>query len=228
MQEPGWYPDRMAPNLQKYWDGTGWIAQRRWIGGKWVNEAPPGAPAAAGAVPGAGTNYPGYAGRPSVSTAQGRLQTSATVSLGTIGLMLSSVVLIVGSFTPWLTVSLVGFSYSASGTDSPISSLIGVNGWITFVCGLLLFILACLSVINTEPLFRTAAVVIAVVAAGFAIYDLIRIVQKISQVAPATESIAGRAVSGLSPDITVGWGLIVAVIGAIGALLCAISGARNA
>ena len=68
---------RMSPNLQKYWDGSGWIAQRRWIAGQWVSEPPPGAPVAAGAVPGA--TYPGFATRPSVSTSQARLQTSPTV-----------------------------------------------------------------------------------------------------------------------------------------------------
>jgi hypothetical protein len=223
-QAPGWYPDRVLPNLQKYWDGTGWIAQRRWIGGKWVSEAPPGAPDAAGV--GAAATYPGLAIRPSVSTSGSRLATSPTVSAGALGLLLGSVMLIVGSFTPWVTISILGVSYSISGTDSPISELISVNGWITFACGLLLFILACMSMINPEPLFRSAALVIAVVATGFAVYDLIRIIQKISQFS-AGRSIDGRAISGLTPDITVGWGLIVTLIGALVVLVFAIGQARS-
>jgi hypothetical protein len=215
----------MSPNLQKYWDGSSWIAQRRWIAGQWVSEPPPGAPAAAGAAPGA--TYPGFATRPSVSTSQARLQTSPTVSAGALGLLLGSVMLIVGSFTPWVTVSIVNLSYSANGTDSSISNLIGVNGWITFACGLLLFILACMSMISPEPSFRTVALIIAVVGTGFAIYDLVRIIQKISQATPTTGSIAGRVVTGLGPDINVGWGLIVAVIGALIVLLCAIGEARR-
>lgn len=225
MQEPGWYPDRMSPNLQKYWDGSSWIAQRRWIAGKWVSETPPGAPEAAGAVPGAGATYPGFGTRASVSTSQARLQTAPTVSGAGLGLLLSSVMLIVGSFTPWATVSLASLSYSASGTDSSISDAIGVNGWITFACGLLLFILACMSMISPEPLFRSGALIVAVVATGFAVYDLVRIIQKTSH--SANPSFNGQVIHQLTASASVGWGLIVAVIGAIGALLFAVGEARR-
>ncbi len=54
-----------------------------------------------------------------------------------------------------------------------------------------------MSMISPEPLFRTVALIIAVVATGFAIYDLVRIIQKISQATPTTGSIAGRVVTGL-------------------------------
>jgi hypothetical protein len=35
IKEPGWYPDRINPNVQNYWDGHGWSAQRRWEAGRW-------------------------------------------------------------------------------------------------------------------------------------------------------------------------------------------------
>jgi hypothetical protein len=27
---PGWYPDAANPNVQRFWDGTRWSAQRVW------------------------------------------------------------------------------------------------------------------------------------------------------------------------------------------------------
>jgi hypothetical protein len=27
---PGWYPDASNPNVERYWDGTRWSAQRVW------------------------------------------------------------------------------------------------------------------------------------------------------------------------------------------------------
>ncbi len=32
---PGWYPDRVNPNLQHYWSGSEWVGDRRWIAGSW-------------------------------------------------------------------------------------------------------------------------------------------------------------------------------------------------
>lgn len=32
---PGWYPDISNPNVQRYWDGTRWSAQRVWAMRRW-------------------------------------------------------------------------------------------------------------------------------------------------------------------------------------------------
>ena len=32
---PGWYPDISNPNVQRYWDGTRWSAQRVWAMRGW-------------------------------------------------------------------------------------------------------------------------------------------------------------------------------------------------
>jgi hypothetical protein len=219
----------MLPNLQKYWDGSGWIAQRRWMGGKWTNEpvSVPGMPATPGA--GAAGQYSGFSSQPMGGAPARSFTPVSKVTAGTIGLLISSILLVVGSFTPWITVSVASLSVSISGTDSGISDLIGVNGWITFAGAILLFILVCMSVISNEQMFRSFALIIAVVVTGFAVYDLVRIVQKLSQVSPVHPGIGGpSALNALAPDINVGWGLIVLVIGALGALVCAIGEARKA
>ena len=225
-KEPGWYPDAVAPNVQKYWDGTGWIAQRRWLAGQWVSEPVPGTPtlpgaaagAAAAAAAGAGGTagaYPGFGSRPYARPPGGRSQTTSTVTFGTIGLLISSVMLIVGSLTPWITVSFAGLSISASGTDSGISSLIGVNGWITFSGGILLLVFVCMAVISADAVFRGLALVVVLVVTGFAAYDLVRIVQKISQVSPGRSTFNGAPINALQANASVGWGLIVVAIGAL-------------
>jgi uncharacterized protein DUF2510 len=270
-RDPGWYPDRMNPNVQKYWDGNGWTAQRRWVAGQWQpdllqgaaaaatvpgrNPAPPslqapppspaGAPAVQGVPPGApmpprpdgGFSYTaGYAGGVAPFSPRAHLpaaprtavpgRTTTSVSGSHVGLLVCSILLILGSFTPWVTVSLGSFSASAAGTDSSISSLIGVNGWITFSGGILLFILVCMAVINPEPIFRSAALIISLIVAGFAVYDLVRIVQKISQ--SAHPAFNNAPISQLQVNASVGWGLIVAVIGGLGALVCAVGLGRSA
>jgi hypothetical protein len=219
-REPGWHPDRINPNLQRYWDGAAWTATRRWVAGQWVDDAAaPAAPTAAPPRP-----IPGYQQAPApsyASAAPTRARPAASVSPGLGGLMFCSLLLILGSFTPWLTISLGPSSASVAGTDSAISQLIGVNGWITFSAGILLFILVCMVVISAEPLFRSVALVVALAAAGFAVFDLVRILQKISEAASTSSRI------GLTTDNHIGWGLIVVVIGGIGVLLFALS-ERNA
>jgi hypothetical protein len=221
----------MLPNLQKYWDGSGWIAQRRWMSGKWTNEpvSVPGMPATPGAGAGggaAGGGYPGFASRPTGSAAV-RPFSPTSITGSTIGLFVSCIVLIVGSFTPWVTVSAFNQSVSVSGTDSAISDLIGVNGWITFSGAILLFILVCMSAISNERMFRSFELIIALVVTGFALYDLVRIIQKVSA-ASSHPTFNGTPVNALTANAGVGWGLIVVFIGALGALVCAIGEARKA
>jgi len=236
-KEPGWYPDRVAPNVQKYWDGTGWIAQRRWLAGQWVSEPVPGMPTVPGATTatatGANANananaaaYPGFGPRPYAASPMGHGQ-QQTVTFGTIGLLISGVMLIVGSFTPWVTVSIASLSISASGTNSGISDLIGVNGWITFAGGVLVLVSVLMAAVSGDAVFRTLTLLTAVVVTGFAVYDLVRILQKISQQSPAHPTFNGAPITALQASASVGWGLIVVVIGAVGALLCAVGQARS-
>ena len=51
--------------------------------------------------------------------------------------------------------------------------------------------------------------------------------QKISQASSVAPAFSASPLRGLRPDITVGWGLIVLAIAAVGALACAIAQARS-
>ncbi len=213
---PGWHPDHINPNLQRYWDGSEWTATRRWVAGKWNDESTPAAEPLT-MPPGAHPHA-----RPAPFGTAASARRTATVTAATGGLMLSSVLLIVGSFTPWATLSVAGLSLSVSGTDISISHQFLVNGWFTLTAGGLLFILACMIVSSGDALFHSLAVLISLLAAAFGIYALVRILQSISR-AP----LGAFAIRAIEPNASVGWGLIVLLVGAAGAVLCAVGGSRE-
>ena len=121
-----------------------------------------------------------------------------------------------GSIGEWIHVSgslgLANLHVSSAGIDPGISNLITVNGWVPFIGGNLLVIFACFEMTSEEIQLAILTTLIAAVTLIFAIYDMFRIVQKISQVPAA----AGA-------DISVGWGLICVLSAAVLATLVAIT-----
>jgi hypothetical protein len=212
---PGWYPDRASPNDQSYWDGQNWTARRRWTSGKgWLvaGDAPPEAlhdsspPSAA----------PRLSANPYVSMAPARSKaTGFTFNLGLLLLLVCGIALMYGSVGSWVhlsgSIGVADFRVSLNGIDPGISTLISVNGWVTFIGGILIVIFACFEMTSEELQLGVFTTLIAAVTAVFAIYDMFRIVQKISQV-PAS----------VSPDVSVGWGLICVLSAAVLAMLIAI------
>ncbi len=139
---PGWYPDRASPNDQAYWDGQDWTARRRWTTGKgWlvVGDAPEVAVTSGASPLPLGSRLSGnpYASAPSRRTTS----TGLTFNLGVLLLLACGVALMYGSVGAWVhvhgSVGFAGFSVSLNGTDAGISTLIGLNGWVTFIGGIL-------------------------------------------------------------------------------------------
>lgn len=257
---PGWYPDRINPNIQNYWDGHGWSAQRRWMSGRWFDvqmgpsagEVPlgasggaPGRGAASGAGAGAGpvpratpvapppganpyVNLPPHLYAQATSLGQSRASANS-VTIAMMGLLACSVIIIVGSLTPWITVSIGGIGSSINGSDAGISSVIGINGWLTFAGGIVLFLLVGLTAVTGERVFRVSTVLLALAVTGLATYDMVRVVQKINSFPSASSSSIKDAPSflNLHLDITVGWGLIILLIGAVGAILFALADLKS-
>ena len=212
---PGWYPDRTNPTDQSYWDGQTWTAKRRWTAGKgWLvaGDAP-------GEMAGDSSSAP-LTSRPSANpylpggTVRSK-STGFTLNLGLLLLLVCGVALMYGSVGEWVHVSgslgIANFHVSVNGIDPTISTLITVNGWVTFIGGILLVVFACFEMTSEEVQLSIFTTVIAAVTAVFAIYDMFRIVQKISQV-PST----------LSADVSVGWGLICVLSAAVLATLIAL------
>ena len=142
----------------------------------------------------------------------GRGRPDSRSILGGLLLLVSGVALMYGSIGAWVhvqgTVSFAHFGVSLNGTDPGISTLIGVNGWATFIGGILIVIFACFEMTSEELQLAILTTVIAGVTTIFALYDMFRIVQKINQVPAA----AGT-------DVSVGWGLICVLSAAVLATL---------
>ena len=129
--------------------------------------------------------------------------TGFTFNLGVLLLLVCGVALMYGSIGEWIHVSgNVGrrptctHPSTASTPGSP--HLITVNGWVTFIGGILLVIFACFEMTSEEIQLAILTTVIAAVTLIFAIYDMFRIVQKISQVPASAECRHQRR---LGPDL---------------------------
>ena len=212
---PGWYPDRANPNDQAYWDGGNWTARRRWNAAQgWLVVGD--APSESMGVPSAPPVESRLSANPYMAAAPRRTSsTGFTLNLGVLLLLVCGVALMYGSVGAWVhvhgSVGLAGFSVSLNGIDAGISTLIGVNGWVTFIGGILIVIFACFEMTSEELQLSILTTVIAAAVTVFAVYDMFRIVQKINQV-PA---VAGT-------DVSVGWGLICVLSAAVLATLIAI------
>jgi hypothetical protein len=216
---PGWEPDRRNPNLQRYWDGSDWTATRRWVSNQWVDESllptrPPSMLENAGSTVQASAS----------GTAKRERQT-VIVTAGFGGLFICGVLLILGSVTPWATVSFANQSMSVQGIDITISHAFMVNGWFTLPIGILLLLLTFLGVTSGEPFIRVTLLVLSLAAAAVSVYALVRILQEIAQSsAPTFNGVPIKLP--VQTNASVGWGLIVLLIGAVGAVLCALSEAK--
>lgn len=186
-KDPGWYPLGTNPNEQGYWDGQAWTGRRHWSVNHWVEEGTASPAAGAGRRLSANPYVPPPSSRPRTSP--------ATMSVGVLFLMVSGVALMFGSVGSWIHVSgsvgNVSFHGSLNGIDQGITQLISVNGYVTFIAGVVLLVLGGLALTNDDLVLAVITVVVAGVTLVFAVYDMFRIVQKISNVStPAGSSIS--------------------------------------
>jgi len=211
-KDPGWYPSGVNPNDQAYWDGQTWTARRHWTVSGWVEQGAVPATTAAPATAG-GPASPRLSANPYAPTAPTRAKTApATVNLGLLLLMASAITLLFGSVGSWVhitgSVGILGFHLSINGLDPGISSLISVNGYVTFIGGIVLLVFAGIGLTNDDLLLAILTALVAAATLVFAVYDMFRIVQKITQVTTPPGS-----------SVSVGWGLIAVLSAAVVAML---------
>jgi hypothetical protein len=213
-KDPGWYPAGNNPNEQAYWDGQHWSRTRHWSVSGWVEE---GGGARTTRGRGAAAIPPRSSAHPYSPAASTKPRSApATVSLGVLLLMVSGITLMYGSVGSWVKVTgSVGgaavFHASINGIDPAISTLIGVNGYVTFIGGIVLLVFAGLAMTNGDGLLAILTAIISAAILVFAVYDMFRIVQKLSQVTTS----AGSSES-------VGWGLIAVLSAAVLAMVIAL------
>jgi len=213
--DPGWYPTGVNPNDQAYWDGQAWTAQRQWTVSGWVEQGAVPAAAAASTGPAAAASTgpapaaPRLSGNPYTPPGYKKPRTTpATMNVGVLLLIVSGIALMVGSVGSWVhvtgTVGVAGFHLSINGIDQGITTLIGQNGYVTFIGGIVLLVFGGLALTNDDLLLAILTALVAAATVVFAIYDMFRIVQKISNVTTAPGS-----------NISVGWGLICVLSAAV-------------
>ena len=213
-KDPGWYPTATSPNDQAYWDGQTWTGRRHWTVNGWVEEG--AAPVAVAVAAGTASAAPRLSGNPYAASSFTKPRTSpATVSVGLLLMVVCGIALMFGSVGSWISVTgsvgVAGFHVSINGTDPGISTLISVNGYVTFIGGIVLLVLAGVALTNDELLLAILTAVAAAATLVFAVYDMFRIVQKISQVHTSAAS-----------NVSVGWGLITVLSAAVLAMLVAL------
>jgi hypothetical protein len=205
----GWYGRGPNPNEQSYWDGERWTGERHWIAGAGWTEGSLAASRsdAQGAPLKASANPYVQAVPPAPSRSRGvRAATPATFNVSVLLTVVAGIALMYGSVATWIdvhaNVGVAQFHASLNGIDQGITTLIGVNGYVTFIGGIVVLVLGALALSSEERLLVILTTVVSLAVLVFAIYDMFRVVQKLSQL-PAT----------VNPSVSVGWGLIC-VLGA--------------
>jgi len=143
-----------------------------------------------------------------------------------IALLLSGALIIIGSVTSWVTIAIFGHSISASGTDGAISNAITINGWLTFVLGILVVLLAGLMMVSDASSLRVLALASSAATVGFSVYFFVRILHEISKADNAANKFAPLARQ-LRVNEHIGWGLVVLVVAAVAGLASAIAAMRS-
>jgi hypothetical protein len=226
-KEPGWYPVRSNPNEQTYWDGTDWTGRRRWSAGTGWTEVGPYSVATSAvppamAVPRMSANpYAPYAPQPTSTTTVARPVPGVTV--GIFLLICAAVAMMVGSVGTWVSsstsfsgISLFGTTAGAgtavssalSGVTDGISSLIGLNGYITLIAAAVVLVFAGLIAVSDDLSVRLMGFVFAVVSLGLSTYAVVRLAQKLNRI---------HTPHGVT--LGIGWGLVLTLGAALVATL---------
>lgn len=203
----GWYPLGTNPNEQSYWDGSAFTAVRHWIGGRgWVEDDEPSAPTASPFAP-----EPSGVFRPQQVNLGRRATDHPTFTMGVLLLMASGIALMYGSVGAWVseitTFGPASLHASIVGTDPAMSALIGCNGWITFVGGVVLLVFGGLSISSNDTVLARITLLISTITLIFAVYDMFRTVQKIHN----------------QGGLGIGWGLICVLSAAVVAMLISLT-----
>jgi hypothetical protein len=92
----------------------------------------------------------------------------------------------VGSVTTWVHANvafgqLFHLSASVTGIDTGVSSTFGINGYATFISGIVIVVLAGASMAADDGPIRQLTVVAGLTSFGFALYFVVRVLQRINE-----------------------------------------------
>ena len=101
------------------------------------------------------------------------------VGLAVLVTMVCGVALMFGSVGTWVQVQGTSATSQLNGLDQQVSVLIGVNGYVTFIGGIVLVILGGLALSSEETLLVVLTILVSLAVLVFSIFDVFRVVQKI-------------------------------------------------
>jgi hypothetical protein len=159
----GWHDDPNDPSSLRYWDGQAWSEQR-------APKPTPSAPAPVGAAPSSATGWPAH----------------RIVAAG------AAVGVIIGSVSPWATITFGFGQISVNGTDG--------DGQLTLIGGVAILLL----VVFSKYL---ASLILSVITAAVLLYDYFNISSSIDV---GDDTFASASV---------GWGIQLATVAAIVAVI---------
>jgi hypothetical protein len=131
--------------------------------------------------------------------------------------------MMIGSATAWVSASTLGHTISVTGFQIAGSTV--VTGSLTFTAGVTLLVLGGLLLVSDAGAIRLLGILTALTSLGLAGYDLARIMHLISR---AHSSASGLAPNGaaLPGRLSVGFGLIMVLVAAVGAVLTSLAARR--
>jgi hypothetical protein len=215
-KDPGWYSLGENPNDQSYWDGRQWSGVRQWVAGRgWVE----GGVASGGQAPGPGQarlSANPYVQSVTAPARRAHTPAPATLSVGVFLTVVAGIALMYGSVGTWIqingSVGAVHLSASLNGIDQGITNLIGIDGYVTFIGGIVVLVLGGLALSSEERLLVILTTLVTLAVLIIAIYDTVRTVQKI-QALPVN----------VQPHVSVGWGLICVLSSAVLAIVISLA-----
>jgi hypothetical protein len=219
---------RTNPNEQTYWNGRDWSGRRRWSAGTGWTEVGPDS-LVTSAAPGAATMGPRLSANPyaphmtSATSTTSAASATPGITLGLLLLVLSAVAMMVGSVATWISSSssfgggsvLGGIngagqtvSTASSGVDAGISSLVGINGYITLIVAVVVLVFAGMMAVSSDQSVRLVGCLFAFVSLAVSIFAVVRLVQKIND-AHSTHGV----------NVNLGWGVILVLAASVVATL---------
>lgn len=212
---PGWYPLGSNPNQQSYWDGSQWTGVRHWVAGAgWIEEGTASA-TREGAARLSANPYT-TASAPVAPPRERRRQAPASFSLAVLLTVVAGIALMYGSIGTWVqingSVGAVHLVASLNGIDQGVTTLIGINGYVTFIGGIVVLVLGGLAMSSEERLLVILTTIVTLAILIVAIYDMFRTVQKIQAVPVSVQ-----------PHISIGWGLICVLSAAFLAMIVSLA-----
>jgi hypothetical protein len=145
-----------------------------------------------------------------------RTSSPASLNLGVLATVVAGIALMYGSVGTWVqlngSVGAIHLSASLNGIDQGITNLIGINGYVTFIGGIVVLVLGGLALSSEERLLVILTTLVSLAVLIFAIYDMFRTVQKIQAVPVAVQ-----------PHVSVGWGLICVLSAAVLAMIVSVA-----